>query len=415
MEKKGGADSQQVRTDRTPSAPVYGIESFGSVSMTIDEFSEIIPSGFAIFSVEENRKIRSLYVNSRGSEIFGETAQDYKENYQGRILSEWPFSLEDDIITQNDMLDLIQGKTIEFTVPAKRVDGRGIWLRAFCKMQAGDKAQTFFATFFDVSDQILSEEREKWQNERYRLLVQTIGGCVYDYDVERGRYTYTNRNAAGKLVSRTRPMSISEVIQSDSRICNESRAGLLRAAERALSTPCEGSYEYQAVLNGKNPRWFAGRYISVTNEKGRVFRIVGVFKDMQEQKDRENRKIAQERSFRLSMNADAILSLDFNAVTGERIVLPGDVCPQGIPENVTLSGLFGIFVMLVHPDDLDAALQFREIDHVVSMCEESSGTVRREMRIQSLTAPDDDYRWAMIRILHTKDLKKGAVTLVNFY
>ena len=98
MEKKGGADSQHVRIDRTPSAPVYGIESFGSVSMTIDEFSEIIPSGFAIFSVEENRKIRSLYVNSRGSEIFGETAQDYKENYQGRILSEWPFSLEDDIL-----------------------------------------------------------------------------------------------------------------------------------------------------------------------------------------------------------------------------------------------------------------------------------------------------------------------------
>lgn len=87
-----------------------------------------------------------------------------------------------------------------------------------------------------------------------------------------------------------------------------------------MAKPCEGSYEYQAVMDGKNPRCFAGRYISVADEKGRVFRIVGMFRDMQDQKDRENRKIAQERSFRLSMNADAVSALDFNAVTGERMV-----------------------------------------------------------------------------------------------
>lgn len=67
--------------------------------------------------------------------------------------------------------------------------------------------------------------------------------------------------------------------------------------------------------------------------------------------------------------------------------------------------------MLVHPDDQEAALKFKEIDHVVAMCEESSGTVRREMRIRSLGAPDDDYRWAMIRILHTKEPKKDEDNL----
>lgn len=106
--------------------------------MSADKLLDMIPSGFAVLSIEEEQKIRTLYVSPKGNAIFGGTPEDYRENYQGRVLPEWPFTLEEKAFSQQDVISLMQGRTIEVMVPSATIQGEKIWLRAFCNMKTKD-------------------------------------------------------------------------------------------------------------------------------------------------------------------------------------------------------------------------------------------------------------------------------------
>ena len=404
MIKDNKAALQDSQTPEEVSVPPGEASRFENGSLSVEEFSEIIPCGFAVFSIEAGYKMRTLYVSPRGSEIFGSTAQEYKENFQGEILPEWPFSLNGNSLSPTDLVDLLQGNTIEITVRSAKVDGQKIWLRAFCKMQPGEKAQTFYTTFMDVTGQIGFEERAQWQKERYQLLAQTIDGFVFDYDVEKERFTYSQRSArTGRMEDKVFNHGLNEIIGTSGWIQENSRETVGTEARRALEKSCEGSLEYQSKTFSGEIHWYSLRYVSVADDREQVFRIVGVVKDIQEQKELEQKNAARERSFRISMNADAVLSLAFDTKTGERIILPGDVCSPGIPENITLAGLFRIFMMLIHPDDIQAFREYEDIERMISLCAQSEGAVDTELRIRALKSPVDDYRWVKVSFMYTQD------------
>lgn len=375
----------------------------------MDEFSEILPSGFAILSLENEQKIRTLYVNPTGNKIFGGTPEDYRENYQGRLLEEWPFSIRGNTVSQQDMIDLMQGKAVELTVPSLTINGKEIWLRASCRIKNKDNLQLIYAAFVDVTDIVLKEEEEKRRSDRYRIFSQLVRACIFDYDVERDLVNYSYYRRSGQLVEEDIPGGIEAFVNADPGIDQENRDILNAHLKRALANPCEGACEFLRKSREKEPQWYLFRYQSLSDERRGVYRIVGSVENIQTHKNTET--CAGEKAFRLSVNENAVLSLCFDTVTGDRIPLAGDVRPVALPETVTLEQLSHIFRMIVHPDDDAAVKAFLQTNQIVSRKKGPTGKLQTECRIRSLGEADQGYRWARVNYLFTQNRAKDRQRL----
>ena len=382
----------------------------GQRLMTLDDFTEILPSAFAVFSLEKDRTIRSVYVSPQGNAIFGGTHEDYVENYQGQILSEWPFGFSEREISKTAMIDLLQGKAIEVTVPAVRVDGTQIWLRAFCRMKSGEQKQIIYASFLDITDQIDREKIRKRQDDRYRLLACTAGTYICDYDVKRDEFTCVYRNQDNKLTEKVIRDGMDAMIHSGSWIGSGSESTFEAGIKAALVRPGEGFFEFQSADRAEGLEkncWYYVQYTSESDYSGKVVRIVGRVENIQDKKDREKDRYQRERAFRTVINSDAVLSLCFDSLTGKRVVLEDDVCPPSIPDNINLTGFYMLAQLIAYPEDLAEVRSFESISKAAENGGQTDLIIRRECRLRSLNDPEEGYRWKQFSFMYAGDPYSG--------
>lgn len=180
---------------------------------------------------------------------------------------------------------LIKGETPEpIVVRVRNARGGYAWERLSATLLRDEKGLPLRAVI--TIDDMTQEMNHEAENELNRMLMSWADTCVCDYDVALDTlHLQTSGRGKGietKVVKGYYDHILNtEVIQADCR--EELRAVIASASE----TPSRGSLDYVADIWGTGFRWCRLNYVSLADQAGRVYRMVGQVVDVEDEKKRE--------------------------------------------------------------------------------------------------------------------------------
>ena len=171
-------------------------------------------------------------------------------------------------------------KSGSVAVQLKNADGTCAWERcsATTVFDASGRPLRAVITVEDIT----AEMERRAEDERNRLLIDFMGTLVFDYDY--GSDVLTCKvNRPGKGFSAIRHERYLERLSEKNSLvhpdCIESYRAVFAEASKA---PSRGILEYVADNRGTGYRRCRAHYVSVANENGRVYRMVGVVNELQD-------------------------------------------------------------------------------------------------------------------------------------
>ena len=205
-----------------------------------------------------------------------------------------------------------------------------IWLRTRVRCIAKSTNRfVVYAAIENVTTRKLMEEHERLRTEelrmalrerhaedqRNRLLMERTSMCVYDYDT-RNDIMRVQLSLPGKGIDqRTIPYYSRHFYESDF-VHEDYKQKIHDVVERIGAEQTSGELDFLALRYSKSYRWCRLHYVSVADETGDVYRIVGQIDDIQAEKDLDT--LLSSLNARLAMKADASCE-ELNETIAERV------------------------------------------------------------------------------------------------
>ncbi len=222
-----------------------------------------------------------------------------------------------------------RGETIQTRHDAYRQDGTYIWLAYVCRLMKRKGKLFCYLSVNDISERVAQERKEIWQQERYRLISEIDNMVVFDYSPADDVMTFSKRKPDQPTVEEIHPNYLQNmetrafyIHQND---LPQVRQHLLEASQQ----PKRGSLEFLGRYFCDDYHWQRLRYVSVADEHGNVYRIVGCIEDINNERVLHNQ--LQQRAQR-----DGTTGL-FNKDTGR---LQIEKALKDMPENQLDAVLF---------------------------------------------------------------------------
>lgn len=164
------------------------------------------------------------------------------------------------------------------------------------RSEAG-KTLRVIGTISNIDDAVRVEQAQKWQEERYQILMEDTNVATFDYDPVCDVLT-RSVFVKGEGVKEKSIADYHNRLHHSSVMHPDSVAGYLKMLDDACKEPTSACFEYRARYGGGEYRWVRARYISLPDENGHIYRVVGKIDDVQDVKEieehaREMKRIAQ--------------------------------------------------------------------------------------------------------------------------
>lgn len=151
-----------------------------------------------------------------------------------------------------------------------------------------DGREFFFVVVSDVTERRLVQSEMQHVNEklyieteRYKLIEEAIEEIQFDYDVQADRATFSMKDENGNRKAVEQFMKQNVIRQSvhpeDYDVANSHLI-------KALLVPVKDVLEYRSRLLNHEYIWFRMNYASFADENGVVIRVVGILKDITEER-----------------------------------------------------------------------------------------------------------------------------------
>lgn len=246
----------------------------------LNSILDSVPIGINVLDLDNSGDFRLSYINNRIYTMFDMTEEDYVLVFQNRLTSEMP---EDSLLARfmrESGQELLEKGKIETVLPGRKRSGEKLWIRVKGLLRTYEDRTSCYLSLSDVTNAIDSQRRECWQNERYQLLVESHGFISFDYDPDEDILTIGEKlenGEYGELKLRHTKSRIPDFAAP------ESLAAAYHHVERARNSACRGVFEMRNIWNGKNC-WARVKYVSIADEKGHVYRTVGLMEDITAEK-----------------------------------------------------------------------------------------------------------------------------------
>ncbi len=125
------------------------------------------------------------------------------------------------------------------------------------------------------------------ENERNRLFMEHSGVLVVDYDPIEDEMVFRRRLSNGTVDTR-QYKSVNEFINKHGSIHPDYKVRVESAVDNAKRRSMRGSFECLADYDGSGYKFYRIDYVSVADENGVVYRVVGIMTDIQKAKDDSN-------------------------------------------------------------------------------------------------------------------------------
>ena len=237
------------------------------------------------------------WVNDKFIELFGYTAEDIPdvehwwplaypdETYRASIRAQWEESAKQAIRDKGEI------QPMEATVRCK--DGS----RRYIEFRLSSIGEKHLVTFVDLTERKRAEEKLRTSEHKYREIFENVSDALFLLEVtEDGHFRNMEINRAfeestgfsrdqllGKIIEETVPEETANLVNAKYRHCVE--AGTIVDEEVELNLPT-GTRAYHSSL------------IPIRDDKGRVYRIIGITRDITEGKKAAAQLIASEQLFR---------------------------------------------------------------------------------------------------------------------
>ena len=247
-------------------------QALESLSARMNQIVASIPAGIAIYEVGET--VCPVFVSDRTCELFGVT----REEYDLRIANQQPIGF---MPSAEHIAALRGGKPLTVPrIPVRKQDGGRFWLRAFCRMESGPNgADLCYAVLSDISEEVALEQKNAWQTEKNRILTESSDMISFDYapreDVMRMSIPRPGQGMMEDVHER-----YLATFKDYGRIPDREKDRFLEAVRAACARATTGSYDFEGDYFGTGPRWYRAKFVSLADESGQVYRMVGWLDDI---------------------------------------------------------------------------------------------------------------------------------------
>ena len=243
------------------------------LSMIIDN----IPTGVAIYEIRD--KLYPIFLSNKACEMFGFTREEYDLCIANKqdvyFIPDLAESLLDGINNINDEKQYVIKK-----LHAQKKDGSWFYLRMACRLDRKNVAYPIcYAVLSDITEEVEKEKREAWQAERYRILSESEKVITFDYSPKEDMMC-VSLTIPGKGFTEEVMRQYQATFNEYGRVAPASKESFIAALRSASSATGEGSFDFQADYYGDGFRWYRARYVSIADEEGEIYRVVGRVDDI---------------------------------------------------------------------------------------------------------------------------------------
>ena len=172
----------------------------------------------------------------------------------------------------------------EVTVRMRGDDDTYCWER-YTAVPLFDQAGQCVRAVVSVED-VTRQREQDVENERNRLLIERTGICVFDYDVIDDTLHLQASMADKGVVTRKIPQ-FSKQADRNPRIAPGGADIIHDCIRASVAGPMSSSCDFVADAWGTGLRWCRAHLVSMVDQDGQVYRIVGQIDDIQSEKDQD--------------------------------------------------------------------------------------------------------------------------------
>ena len=271
---------------------------------TLDRVIRNIPVGVGILSVEDGKAV-PVYTSDQIFDIFA--ASRGVDNKSGHINIAMDFPPE----------MLVAGSRGNNTRLTYMEDGTPFWLNTRYNVAEEDGQLMIYATLDDVSEKVELDRRQAIQDQIYQMMLEESKTIIFDYNPESDVLTYYPWATQNEDGVRT-PVVVSDFKKNSLKSFEPIEEEFREPAREILDslTTAEGTEEMHMRLNtsdGRKNIWFRSLFKSISDDTGRVFRIIGKMEDV-------DNEVNQLNMVREKAKYDALCVDIFNKATTEELI-----------------------------------------------------------------------------------------------
>ncbi len=243
-----------------------------------------IPIGIGILEmpVEGSGQYRLVYASDPLCRMFGvERCEFMQAGMLGKLENWMPEWLPAD---QQIKERLWNGETVYMRKEAKLRNGRTIWLSSACRLLTRKGKHYCYVSVSDITERVEIERKEIWQQERYRLISQIDDVVVFDYSPADDVMTISKNQSGKPPVEEIHPNYLKSLENRAFFVHQDDLVTVRRCLTEACEAPASGTLEFLGRYFCDEYRWQRIRYVSVGDERGRVYRVVGCIEDVNEER-----------------------------------------------------------------------------------------------------------------------------------
>ncbi len=268
----------------------------------IQDLLDQLPVGVGVFELDAEGHRKLCFLSQAGCRILHTTAEDAEAFFKGPDVGSWIPYLQDPVQLRQ-LLD--SGRPQERRLTLHR-QGTAYSVDMITNLVRNPTGITGYVAILDATDKVQAEHTQQWQRSLYRILTELPRLVAFDYDPKEDRMTrcvsLPGKNGMEMVID-----GYMHRLEQQDHIAPETSSALHDAIRAALRGSASGTVDYQADYFGEGYRWCRAHYISLADEDGQVYRIVGRVDDVEDEIRREQalRELAQRDAMTGLLNHDA--------------------------------------------------------------------------------------------------------------
>ncbi|MDD3337019.1 MAG: EAL domain-containing protein [Eubacteriales bacterium] len=240
-----------------------------------------IPTGVAILALD--KKVYPLFVSDKACAMFGFTRKEYDARIaSGQSIHYMP-ELSELPIENFDQLTAGQQIVIPRLL-ARRKDGSKLYLRVSGSIDvSADGRRLCYAVFADITKEENERRNYERQFEKSKIIMEHSGMITFEYLPTEDIMSYSILRSGHGLESE----KIEQYLQNFSHrsmIPENQKSSFLHILQEICQRAESGVYDFQRDFYGSGLRWYRAHYVSLADESGAVYSVLGRLDDIDELK-----------------------------------------------------------------------------------------------------------------------------------
>ncbi len=256
----------------------------------------------------------------------------------------------------------------------------------------------------DVTEERIAEKELRKSEEKFRQLAENVTGIFYVYDIESEKFEYVSPKYE-EVWQRSLEEIYDDQLSFTYDIHPDDRDKFQEAVKKELEEQQYLNLEYRIIRKDGSEVWLWSRNFPVTDEKGEVYRIVGIAEDITERKIAEEQlnESKEELQNILEATTDGIWKWDFRS--DEMLFSPKYYTMLGY-EVDEFQATYENWEKLIHPDDRENALKIAG-----EFLKTKPDLYENEFRLRTKSG---DYKWIHSRArIVERDDKGNAILMIG--